>query len=1102
MATSPPPPDSKSESFSYAEQPNLRFVAALPVLPEPSPPPADPASASLAASSSSSRSTAQMAAGAPPPLPPLAAAALAQSAQAQANSASALHSASAVATQQQQDSEERSQSRSRRRLTASLGSLIGTVVKKDKRRDEAGTASTTASRRSSSASRRRASIDESAPRTASPPTSNGVLPHPPLDPSTSHVSKPPVSLPSLFRRRNSSGTQPDGALPAVLSASSTLVRAAVDGGSGRASLDLHGRGASSSSSLGSSAVDGSPSLPSTAPTSPGTLPLASPEQIGELGPTVSRDEQRRRGSSALTRELSSEEGTGGEEDLADFVAASGASSLSPSSPVAPFAFSSSKPALTASPPLISSLPHTETAAAAAPVEPPAALPSRRLTRNIEGLSLSDLRTSPPLPNDAPPSSGAAAAPLSGVTGSSAAAESASSTPDSRTSSQRQRLGALPRLLSNAAISSYAANGEEEQEPDESETDTEAEGESPPSSSDDEGERYATGDEGPVTTRTPGGTPGVSPAPTPSSFPPTPRGRPSSSGGLSARTTRMPSLTGLSMTAAGAGPSNWVSFAPSTPASASTRTPSIRTARPQPGGDDAPMSYFDLPRPLASSQGPSGARSPLIPPQTPLAPMSISDVARGKRPSLAVAEEEVAARTPAVAQQTLEPSGQEEQDKAVRAGLYRMRSHSVVALASPSMVDSDDEPVGTAALTGLDPVWQTGVPAGSAPRTPGFGFLSLGGAAARVQATPPAPPPSAPPSAGPKTPAPLDSLLPPGSPASPASPTQGRRERPSTAGAHRLHRGRSMYELRDAPPAYSIMHARVGLKPQVIQPREEEGIEGLPAYTCAIHIEGYMPRKMEFTSPGVQAKDRAWKRQYVVLHGTSIKVYRFDLRTHPIAGEEDWSAVSAGIAGSDGPPPLHFHEGEYGVDPKEQQGAGHHVHLKFPLSIGDAKAKAKTRLMEGAAAAAQNQLVRHYSLQNAESGLAADYIKRKHVVRVRAEGEQFLLQAKDDRGVIDLIEALQAATNVALDLDARPLPKFITLPRRRRRRRPRPDGTAANGANSGANGANGATGAAGAAGATVAQGAGQAERRDEPDRMGDMLAEEQNAYSRRNSGTVM
>lgn len=42
---------------------------------------------------------------------------------------------------------------------------------------------------------------------------------------------------------------------------------------------------------------------------------------------------------------------------------------------------------------------------------------------------------------------------------------------------------------------------------------------------------------------------------------------------------------------------------------------------------------------------------------------------------------------------------------------------------------------------------------------------------------------------------------------------------------------------------------------------------------------------------------------------------------------------------------------------------------------------------------------------AESGLAADYLKRKHVVRVRAEGEQFLIQAKDDRAVIDWIEAV-------------------------------------------------------------------------------------------------
>jgi hypothetical protein len=142
----------------------------------------------------------------------------------------------------------------------------------------------------------------------------------------------------------------------------------------------------------------------------------------------------------------------------------------------------------------------------------------------------------------------------------------------------------------------------------------------------------------------------------------------------------------------------------------------------------------------------------------------------------------------------------------------------------------------------------------------------------------------------------------------------------------------------------------------------------------------------------------------------------------------------------------------------------------------------------------------YSLQNAESGLAADYVKKKYIVRVRAEGEQFLLQAKDDRGVIDLIEALQAATNVSLDLDMRPLPKFITLPRRRRRRR---IGDRAASSSAVGNSRNSRPAAGRDLGAAVVDGMvaeAQASRRsrrqsswmDEAsgDRMADMLAEEQ------------
>ncbi|KAF8965102.1 hypothetical protein BDZ97DRAFT_1609834, partial [Flammula alnicola] len=74
------------------------------------------------------------------------------------------------------------------------------------------------------------------------------------------------------------------------------------------------------------------------------------------------------------------------------------------------------------------------------------------------------------------------------------------------------------------------------------------------------------------------------------------------------------------------------------------------------------------------------------------------------------------------------------------------------------------------------------------------------------------------------------------------------------------------------------------------------------------------------------------------------------------------------------------------------------------------------------------LLRAYTMQNAESGLGSDYLKRKHVIRVRLEGEQFLLQAEDVENVVEWIEGLQAATNIALDLDERPMPRGPLFPR--------------------------------------------------------------------------
>lgn len=74
---------------------------------------------------------------------------------------------------------------------------------------------------------------------------------------------------------------------------------------------------------------------------------------------------------------------------------------------------------------------------------------------------------------------------------------------------------------------------------------------------------------------------------------------------------------------------------------------------------------------------------------------------------------------------------------------------------------------------------------------------------------------------------------------------------------RVRRRNSMSDVQRPPPDYSPP----GPGSSIPRPRDEEGKEKLPAYTCNVHIEGYLPRKTEFTSPGVQARDRAWKRQY-------------------------------------------------------------------------------------------------------------------------------------------------------------------------------------------------------------------------------------------------
>ena len=74
-----------------------------------------------------------------------------------------------------------------------------------------------------------------------------------------------------------------------------------------------------------------------------------------------------------------------------------------------------------------------------------------------------------------------------------------------------------------------------------------------------------------------------------------------------------------------------------------------------------------------------------------------------------------------------------------------------------------------------------------------------------------------------------------------------------------------------PPPYPDSFPGPGVKFTQVQPREDEGRERLPLYSNVIYLKAVMPRKLEFTGPGIQAKDRKWKRVPCVLEGTSFKV---------------------------------------------------------------------------------------------------------------------------------------------------------------------------------------------------------------------------------------
>lgn len=382
--------------------------------------------------------------------------------------------------------------------------------------------------------------------------------------------------------------------------------------------------------------------------------------------------------------------------------------------------------------------------------------------------------------------------------------------------------------------------------------------------------------------------------------------------------------------------------------------------------------------------------------------------------------------------------------------------------------------------------------------------------------------------------------------------------PSRMGTIRRQRSMPTFNPASDPPPYP----HFGPKGSPVVAREDEGTEHLPAYSNSIHLIAILPRKMEFIAPGVQAKDRKWRRTLCELEGTAFRIYKCPPGAAGGGVIGEWWEKTVGVGDVTNHPALVSEKStetkEAGSPAKVDDGgtATARVSLAIPIASTSTagtsalRSRSTTRdsmdsqqdlssAMRSPSASQQNSspassspgrsrrltsqllhptrsnvntsshsrsrsemnvtasspsqdrieserhgrdrastnanrsmlsvsipsssssvissaasssrqplsrftpqrettnscpkpdpidLLRTYTLQHAESGLGNDYLKRKNVIRVRLEGEQFLLQAPDIPSVVDWIEGLHAATDVSLDIDERPMPRGPLFPR--------------------------------------------------------------------------
>lgn len=188
---------------------------------------------------------------------------------------------------------------------------------------------------------------------------------------------------------------------------------------------------------------------------------------------------------------------------------------------------------------------------------------------------------------------------------------------------------------------------------------------------------------------------------------------------------------------------------------------------------------------------------------------------------------------------------------------------------------------------------------------------------------------------------------------------------------------------EPPPNYDALLESPTLRRRFnIQPREDEGREVLPPYSCEISVQSVFLKKMELEGAVHKAQDRNWYKVLATLQGTALSFYKYQ---------------------------------KPGMFSSARDATGRKTGPDFPPGLK------------------RGQFLRSYNLQHADVGIAADYLKKRYVIRVRAEADQFLLSCHKIETFVLWLQSLFAAIDLAPPLDDREIPRDLSIPRRTRRR---------------------------------------------------------------------